>query len=437
MSSERKGEAIRLWEKGAKTSDAVLRFTVGDDPELDLALVRFDCQASAAHVQMLAHVGLLTEEEGEKLTHVLSQIADESAEGRFEIPYELEDMHTAIEARLVSELGELGKKVHTGRSRNDQVAVALRLFMRSQLKQIRQDVAELIELLFAKADSLGELPLSGYTHMQRAMPSSVGMWLHAFIAHGLELLEEASSLDKVFDSCPLGSAAGFGTPLPLDREFVAKQLGFSRVQFSVTDVQNSRGRYEKKLCRYCGDIGSLLEKLASDLMLFLTKEFGFFTLSGEATTGSSIMPQKQNPDVVELLRAHAARLPSYADEISLLTAKLPSNYHRDLQLTKEPLLRCVNETGELLEIAKVVLHSLVANEKALKESLSSEVFVTYQAFRLVEQGASFRDAYVAAAKSVGEKTFTLDDFKQEYAALLASHQAALDKSKQRFSSLTA
>ena len=324
----------RLWDKGGKPDPLVHRFTVGDDPRLDLRLVHFDCLGSAAHARTLERAGLLTADEADRLVAELAQIDALAGEGRFAIPDELEDGHTAIESHLTAALGELGQKIHTGRSRNDQVATAMRLFMRQHALQWADAMPAVIAALAQRIRGDGATPMPGYTHMQPAMPSSVGLWLHAFAEALLEQLRAAGQLLAQIDCCPLGTGAGYGVPLPLDRGYTAALLGFSRVQRNPIDVQNSRGRMETYFVRVAADVAAVLEKLSSDLLLFSTAEFGFFSLPEALTTGSSIMPQKQNPDVLELIRAGAGRLRARQHELEWLVGKLPSGYHRDLQLTK-------------------------------------------------------------------------------------------------------
>lgn len=405
----------RLWDKGDSADDAILRFTVGDDTRLDLALVRWDVIGSAAHVRMLASVGLLAEAERDQFLKVLKKLLEQSDREEFRIPQELEDCHTAIENFLTQELGDMGGRVHTGRSRNDQVLLALRLFMRAEIIDMVEKLSVLTKAFLSRMNDIGDIQIPGYSHLQRAMPSSVGLWLHAFAEHTTELMRDGVQLLESLNYNPLGAGAGFGVSLPLDRRFVAEILGFFGYQRSVIDVQNSRGRYELKLLRWCSDISSLVEKIAWDMILYTTSEFGFFALPSAFTTGSSIMPQKRNPDVLELLRARAGVVRGAEDEMRWLTAKLPSNYHRDFQLTKSPLLRAIPVVEDQVEILSRVIAEFSVCTERTSEAMSDELFATYDAFRQVQEGVPFRDAYRETAQKVKDGTLDVkslgDDFK--------------------------
>jgi argininosuccinate lyase len=407
----------RLWDKGEPLDEAMHRLTVGDDPVVDRHLVPFDCIGSAAHARMLAKIGVLTEKECESLLAALREIA---ATG-LEIPPELEDVHTAIEARLTEKVGDAGRKIHTGRSRNDQVALAMRLYTRDRAVRWLGGLAELCDALLRRYDEAGEVPMPGYTHLQPAMPSTVGAWLHAFLEGCLELMREGLAVLDLMDANPLGSGAGFGVPLPVDRSFTASLLGFSRVQRSPLDVQNSRGRHEARLLAWGSAIGGLLEKLAWDVQLFSTREFGFFSLPAELATGSSIMPQKRNPDLVELLRAGAGRVRGAAAELAWVSAKLPSSYHRDLQYTKAPLLRGVAAVDTMLEMAVLVVGGIQVNAERLREAMYPDLYATHAAYRLAREGVPFRDAYRQVAEQGGE--FDPSEFAAE-ARLLSERTSA-------------
>ena len=398
----------RLWDKGGKLDRLVHRFTVGDDPELDRHLVHWDCLGSAAHARTLERAAILTSDECKSLLAGLGEIDALSADDRFDIPDELEDCHTAIEARLTERCGDIGKKIHAGRSRNDQVATAMRLFMRHHTLNWLARLGEFSEAALERLDRDGEIPMPGYTHLQPAMPSSVGQWLHAQIEAALEQMRAAFDLLERLDCCPLGTGAGFGVPLPLDRAYTAELLGFSRVQRSPIDVQNSRGRMETYFVRVAADVGSMLEKMSWDLILYSTAEFGFFSLPESMTTGSSIMPQKRNPDVLELLRAHGGRLQARPVELQSVRGKLPSSYHRDLQLTKEPAVRTAFELSDMLQIATAVTKSFAINRETLVAAMRPELYATHAALALVRGGATFRDAYRTVAAQLSSGHFEAD-----------------------------
>lgn len=393
----------RLWDKGGNLHAAIHAFTVGDDPYWDAFLVRHDCIGSAAHAMTLLRAELLGTSECDQLLKALQDITARADRGDFPITPELEDCHTAIETWLTQHCGDAGKRIHTGRSRNDQVATAMRLWMRDQALQWIDLIDGFITTLLARIDSNGSLPMPGYTHLQRAMPSSVGQWLHAHAEAALEQTRACLDLLQRLDCCPLGTGAGFGVPLPLDREYTARLLGFSGIQRSPIDVQNSRGRFETYFTRVAADVGGLLEKLAWDMVLFSTAEFGFIKLPDGMTTGSSIMPQKRNPDVLELLRAAGGRLRSRVHELESITAKLPSNYHRDLQLTKAPTIRAATELSQLLMIATAVIEAVEFNRDHLAAAMSPELYATAAALDLVCQGTPFRDAYRLAAEDIADQ----------------------------------
>ena len=402
----------RLWDKGEPLDALVHRFTVGDDPELDRHLVHWDCLGSAAHARTLERAKILTPSECGELIEGLAEIDASAADGRFEIPRELEDCHTAIEARLTERCGDVGKKIHAGRSRNDQVATAMRLFMRHHTLAWLAQLGDFAKTALVRLDRDGDVPMPGYTHLRPAMPSSVGQWLHAQIEAALEQMRAAFDLLDRLDCCPLGTGAGFGVPLPLDRALSAKLLGFSRVQRSPIDVQNSRGRMETYFVRVAADVGAMLEKLSWDMILFSMPEFGFFALPDSMTTGSSIMPQKRNPDVLELLRAGGGRLHGRLAELRAVCGKLPSSYHRDLQLTKAPAVRTATELSDMLQIATEVVRSFSVNRDTLARAMRPELYATHAALALVRGGAAFRDAYRTVAEKLKSGQFEVGEREQ-------------------------
>jgi argininosuccinate lyase len=401
-----KTQKTRLWEKGGELDPLVHRFTVGDDPQLDLRLVHFDCLGSAAHARTLERAKLLTRDEAGRLTAELANIDRSAAEGGFAIPDELEDCHTAIESHLTAELGELGEKIHAGRSRNDQIVTAVRLFMRHHVLEWGDAIAATIASLAERIRLDGEVPMPGYTHTQPAMPSSVGLWLDAIAESLLEQMRAALHLFEQLDCCPLGTGAGYGVPLPLDRAWTADLLGFSRVQRNPIDVQNSHGRMETYFVRAAADVAAVLEKFCTDLILFSTAEFGFFSLPEALTTGSSIMPQKRNPDVLELMRARAVRLRARQHELEWLSAKLASGYHRDLQLTKGPVLGAADEIAAMLPIARCAVESFTIHRDRLAAAMRPELFAADAALQMVRNGVPFRQAYRWIADSLRAGEFT-------------------------------
>jgi len=395
-----KAASDRLWDKGASIDALVHRFTVGDDPHWDAHLVHWDCVASAAHVRTLQDAGLLTVDECGALVAELAKIDALANEGRFVIAPEQEDCHTAIEAHLTARLGTTGAKVHCARSRNDQVAVAMRLFLRHHAFALSDAILSACHALLEHARRDGHIAIPGYTHLQPAMPSSVGQWCHAHLEGLLEQAAAVNDLLDRLDRCPLGSAAGFGVPIPLDRALTARLLGFSRVQRSPIDVQNSRGRMEMYALRVAADVGRVLEKLSWDLILYASNEFGLVRLPEALTTGSSIMPQKRNPDVLELLRGRSARLRARLFDVEQVSGKLPSSYHRDLQLTKEPAIRTALELPEMLAVATRVIGGVEWLPEVAAARMGDELYATHAALALVQQGTPFRDAYRQVAEQV-------------------------------------
>ncbi len=392
----------RLWDKGEALNEQMHNFTVGNDPALDLRLVEWDALASAAHARMLARIGVLTTKESRALVKALEAVTDLNQQGKFDIPPELEDCHTAIETFLTEEVGEAGLKIHTGRSRNDQVLVAMRLYIRHNILVILDQAIQCCTATLERAEPLLASPMPGYTHFQPAMPTSVGIWLHGFAESLLDQIREGMELVERLNANPLGVASGFGVPLPLDREMTAELLGFSRVQRNPINVINSRGFYELKFIRWCVDIASVLEKIACDVVLFTSSEYGFFSLPNEFTTGSSIMPQKRNPDVMELMRARTGKVRSAEQELTWIIAKLSSGYHRDHQYSKEPVLKAVEHIQEMLPMCSAVISKIGINEERLKEAMIPELYATYETYRMVKQGTSFREAYKHVAGQIAD-----------------------------------
>ena len=405
-----------LWSKGLPLDAAIHRFTVGDDPWVDLALAPHDALGSAAHARMLARVGLLPEPDMRALVSALHALHNEARAGAFTIRPEQEDGHTALEAALVERVGEPGRRIHLGRSRNDQVQLALRLMLREEVLKLGAQTVELAGAFLDFAQANAAVPMPGYTHMRRAMPSTFGLWGAAFAEGLLEELEALRGLWARLDRSPLGAAAGFGVPLPIDREYVASLLGFSRVQRSPIDVQNSRGRYETATLAWACSVTGGLEKWLWDVALFSTEEFGFLALPDAFTTGSSIMPQKKNPDVVELARARCRELRGLARQVEEVAGGLPSSYHRDFQLLKRPTLTALGSFRELLDVLTRLVPVLKIRAEAAARACDDTLYAAHHAFTLVGQGLPFRDAYREVAHQLGNGTFQPDR-----AALTATH----------------
>ncbi len=388
----------RLWEKGLPLDERVLRYTAGEDHALDARLVAYDVRGSIAHAEMLAGCGLISDDDCAAIRDGLNALEQSFDAGEWQISLEDEDVHTALESRLTENIGPAGGRLHLGRSRNDQVLTALRLYLRDAAIDLAARVEGLQSSVTALAERQGDVQIPGYTHMQHAMPSSVSLWCGGF-NEGFD--DAATALRAAHDRInknPLGSAAGYGTPgLPLDRDVTTQALGFASTQSPVTAAQLSRGKAESVLLFEITLLMQDLGRMASDLLLFYTQEFAYISLAADVTTGSSIMPQKRNPDVLELLRASAATSHACLDEALMITSKLPSGYHRDLQRLKAPVFRSIDLAIDSVDILAYVLDGL----KFLPDNivLDEGIFATEEAYRLVrEDGIPFRDAYRKVAK---------------------------------------
>ncbi|MBD3417919.1 argininosuccinate lyase [Candidatus Micrarchaeota archaeon] len=379
----------KLWKKGYGLDADAEDYTVGEDYLLDQELLPYDVQASVAHAEMLSECGYLSKEEAGSIVSALKKL------GTLEIKKGDEDSHTAIENYLVEKLGETGKKIHTARSRNDQCLVAMRLYFKDHLQKLESETNSLIEGLKKKKD----VPMPGYTHTRKAMPSSSGMLFSAYADSLEDDLALLQSVKKILDKNPLGSAAGYGVPLKISKESTTSKLGFGKTQGNPIHCANSRGKYELLVANVLTSIMLDLNKIASDLILFSTPEFGFFKLSKELCTGSSIMPQKVNPDPLELVRANYHVVSGYEAMIKGICSNLISGYHRDFQLTKGPALKSMKITLSSLKVMQKIISGLEPDEEKMKEAMSKELYATEEAYKLVEQGVPFRDAY----KEVGKR----------------------------------
>ncbi|MFQ5604306.1 MAG: argininosuccinate lyase [bacterium] len=389
---------MKLWEKGDPLDKQIEAFTVGEDYLLDQKLVKYDCLASIAHAKMLARIGMLTAAEAQKLTDTLKEIIQLHQQGNFPLRREQEDCHTAIENLLTQKLGDIGKKIHTARSRNDQVLTALRLYYKDAEKELERQVQEFNSAISQFVKKYGRIKLPGYTHSRKAMPSSIRLWGRAFIDGMRENLKVLALAGELNDQSPLGTGAGYGLPIKLDRRYTAQLQGFKRVQKNPIHVQLSRGKFESTLVHALSQIMHDLNRLASDLILFSMPEFGFFQLPAAFCTGSSIMPQKQNPDVLELLRAKYHAVVAYEMQIKNTVANLTTGYHRDVQLTKEPTMKSLEITHSCLAISILIFSQLQVDKKKCHQALTAELYATEEVYKLVKQGVPFREAYQMVAK---------------------------------------
>ena len=397
---------MKLWQKGAAAHQKVDHFTVGKDREYDLQLAAYDCAASMAHAQMLAKIGLITPQEAEDLINVLTELQSAAQEGSFTIEEEHEDMHSKIEHVLTERLGDLGKKIHTARSRNDQVLVAMHLYLKDELKTIKTQVVALFDLLLDLAEKHKAELIPGYTHLQVAMPSSIGLWLSAYAESLIDDLYFWQSAYKIADQNPLGSAAGYGSAFPIDREFTTQALDFDQLKVNAVAAQMSRGKLEKSTAMAFASIGSTLAKLSMDVCLYMGQDFNFISFPDELTTGSSIMPHKKNPDLFELVRGKCNSLQALPNQLALLTTNLPSGYHRELQLAKGPIIEAVQEIKACLDILLFSLPNLQVNKAITEQKKYDYLFSVDTLNAEVLAGKPFRDAYrdLGNAIEAGEYT---------------------------------
>lgn len=390
---------MKLWGSGGAHDDEVARYTAGEDRVLDQRLVAYDCRASIAHARMLATLGVLTSEESNQLVAGLEDIIARDREGDFALRPDEEDCHTAIERHLTDTLGEVGKKIHLGRSRNDQVLVAMRLYEKEALGAVLDALASLDRDLGERIERDGGTGMPGYTHMQRAMPSSVGMWLGSYRAAGEDDVALGRAVIGLIDQNPLGTAAGFGVPVfALDREMTTRSLGFARTLDNPMYAQLSRGKLEASVLHVLSQVMLDLNRFASDLLLFSTKEFGFVRLPASLCTGSSIMPQKKNADVLELVRARYHAVLGAEMQVKSLVANLMSGYNRDLQLTKGPVMGAFDTALASLGVMGRVVRELEIDGTRCQQAMSAELYATEDAYRLVAEGMPFRDAYRTVAE---------------------------------------
>ena len=422
----------KLWAKGYELDGLVEQFTVGEDYLLDMSLVRWDCIGSIAHAAMLAKIGILTPDELKQLKKRLCEIIAEHEQGRFTLAREDEDVHTAVESDLTRNLGDVGKKLHTGRSRNDQVLLDLRLYMRDKLLAVAGAVCDTVPVLLDFAEQHRDVPIVGRTHFQRAMPSSVGLWAGAFAESLLDDMEPLRAAYKVADQCPLGSAASYGVNLGIDRQFVSDALGFARVQNNVLYVNNSRGKVEAMVLSALVQIMLDLSKLSSDVILWSMPEFGYFKLPKEFCPGSSLMPQKRNPGPFELTRARTAAVVAALQQVLEIVRPLISGYHRDFQETKKPLMTGLEITDSALRVCALVMGRVEVDGEQCVKAFTPEVFATDRVLEMVKEGKPFRDAYRDVADSL-DKT-DMEDPRQNIKKkthLGATGNLGLDMARER------
>jgi argininosuccinate lyase len=398
---------MKLWQKEhTSLSEKIEAFTVGNDKQFDLLLAEHDVKGSIAHTQMLESIGLLTQEELSQIHTELHLILNEIHSGNFSLDENMEDIHSQIEWMLTQKIGDTGKKIHSGRSRNDQVLLDIKLFLKSELSTISSEVNTLFEQLLQLSEMYKDKLLPGYTHFQLAMPSSFGLWFGAYAESLTDDMEFVQAAYNVCNKNPLGSGAGYGSSFPLNRELTTRLLDFESMNYNVVYAQMTRGKTEKSVAVALAAVASTLAKLAYDVCLYMNQNFGFITFPQELTTGSSIMPHKKNPDVFELIRAKCNRIQATPNELTLLTNNLPSGYHRDMQLTKEILFPAMHELKACIQMSTFMLQHIEVKDHLLDDKQYLHLFSVERVNELVLQGVPFRDAYKQVGTEIEQDTFT-------------------------------
>ena len=399
---------MKLWDKGFSTDKKIDMFTVGNDRELDLILAKYDVLGSIAHAKMLHKIELLTDKEIHNIEAKLQQIVSDIEKGMFTIEDSFEDVHSKVEFLLTEALGDTGKKIHTARSRNDQVLVDLHLYLKDEINKIKQEIKTLFDVLIAKADEHKEVLLPGYTHLQVAMPSSFGLWFSAYAESLIDDIYLLNAAFKIANQNPLGSAAGYGSSFAIDRALTTELLGFETLKYNVVAAQMSRGKTEKALAFAMSAVAGTLSKFAMDICLYMSQNFNFISFPDELTTGSSIMPHKKNPDVFELIRGKCNAIQALPYELTLISNNLPSGYQRDLQLLKASIIPAIQTLKSCLEMLIFSLKNIQVNRTILEDKKYDYLFTVEKVNKLVQDGVAFRDAYKIVGKQVQEGNFTPD-----------------------------
>ncbi|RNC88305.1 MAG: argininosuccinate lyase [Winogradskyella sp.] len=402
---------MKLWDKGISIDQKIEQFTVGNDREIDIHIAKYDIQASLAHAKMLQRIGLMSSEELQQLEIGLNDLYLEIEEGTFIIETQFEDVHSKIEYELTRQFGDVGKKIHTARSRNDQVLVALQLYYKDQLKEIGSKVEKLFDTLLNLSDTYKDKLLPGYTHLQVAMPSSFGLWFSAYAELLIDDVHVLNAVKNIVDQNPLGSAAGYGSSFPIDRDFTTSELDFSTLKYNVVAAQLSRGKSERAIANALSSLSNTIARFAMDVCLYMSQNFGFISFPDALTTGSSIMPHKKNPDVFELLRGKSNKIQALPTEMLLITNNLPSGYHRDFQLLKENMIGAFEDLKDILDICNYAIKQVVVKDVDLTDEKYKYLFTVDSINNLVVEGMSFRDAYQQIGQQVQEDTYKPDSNK--------------------------
>ncbi len=422
---------MKLWDKGFSIDKQIENFTVGNDREIDMHIAKYDVQASLAHAIMLESISIISADELKDLKRGLQELANDIEKGTFIIEPSFEDVHSKIEWELTNKLGEVGKKIHTARSRNDQVLVALHLYYKENLANINDKVKTLFDTLINLADTHKDSLLPGYTHLQVAMPSSFGLWFSAYAELLIDDVYLLNAVSKVVDQNPLGSAAGYGSSFPIDRELTTKELDFASMKYNVVAAQLSRGKSERSIASALGGLCNTMSRFAMDVCLYMSQNFNFISFPDELTTGSSIMPHKKNPDVFELIRGKCNKIQALNTEMVLITNNLPTGYHRDYQLLKENIINAFEDVKEILDILNYSIQQVIVKDIDLNDEKYQYLFTVDSINNLVIEGMPFREAY----KKIGEQVEAGEykpDLGKQHSHVGSIHNLSLDKIKAKY-----
>lgn len=422
---------MKLWDKGFSIDKQIENFTVGNDREIDLHIAKYDVKASLAHAIMLASIGIISNDELTKLKKGLNELATDIENGTFTIEDSFEDVHSKIEWELTNKLGEVGKKIHTARSRNDQVLVALQLYYKDNLKLINSKVKVLFDTFLNLSETHKDSLLPGYTHLQVAMPSSFGLWFSAYAELLIDDVYLLNAVSKIVDQNPLGSAAGYGSSFPIDRELTTKELDFATLKYNVVAAQLSRGKSERSIASALGSLCNTMARFSMDVCLYMSQNFDFISFPDELTTGSSIMPHKKNPDVFELIRGKCNKIQALHSEMLLITNNLPSGYHRDFQLLKENIINAFEEVKDILDVLNYSIQQVIVKDIDLNDEKYQYLFTVDSINNLVVEGMSFREAYQKIGEQVQNNNYKPDLGKQ-HSHLGSIHNLGLEKIRNKF-----
>mgnify|MGYP000698797500 CR=1 FL=1 len=422
---------MKLWDKGFTIDKQIEQFTVGNDREIDIHIAKYDVIASKAHAKMLQKIGIITVEELVELLSGLKTLEEQIENGTFVIDAQFEDVHSKIEFELTKQLGEVGKKIHTARSRNDQVLVALHLYFKDELIEIKSKTKTFFETLLQLAETHKEKLLPGYTHLQVAMPSSFGLWFSAYAELLIDDVYLLNAAIKTVNQNPLGSAAGYGSSFPIDRDITTKEMGFETLKYNVVAAQMSRGKSERTIAATLGSLANTMSRFAMDVCLYMSQNFGFITFPDELTTGSSIMPHKKNPDVFELIRGKCNKIQALQTEMILITNNLPSGYHRDFQLLKENIIAAFEELKTILDIFNYAIQQIIVKDIDLTDNKYKFLFTVDNMNTLVEGGMAYRDAYKTIGENVNSGNYEPDTTKK-HTHIGSIHNLGLDAIRAKF-----